>query len=134
MDLQTLRHQPDQSAYPPVYVTYSPSQKVWFLAADYLFKHDDLEVLIPLGFAFDLSSVPRVIWPIISSFELSIVAPLIHDYFYRFAGRPVYHTPDRVVTRKEADDLFFYIMKKEAVPNWKSHAAYQAVRLFARRY
>jgi hypothetical protein len=132
--LQTIRYQAEDSAYPPAWVTYIPFRKVWVLAADYRFLHDDLEIIIPYGFEFDLSSIPRIIWPIISSFELSIVAPLIHDYFYRYQGRPVHHNPFRIVSRKEADEIFLEIMRRESVPNWKSNAAFRAVRIFAPRY
>jgi hypothetical protein len=116
--LQTIRYQPEDSAYPPAWVTYIPFRKVWVLAADYRFLHDDLEIIIPYGFKFDLSSIPR----------------LIHDYFYRYQGRPVHHNPFRIVSRKEADEIFLEIMRKESVPNWKSNAAFRAVRIFAPRY
>jgi hypothetical protein len=43
-------------------------------------------IQIPAGFVFDLASVPRVLWWLIAPFELSIVAPLIHDWLYRVEG------------------------------------------------
>ena len=91
--LQVSRRQPAPSPFPPVYVTYIPWRKAWRMVADYKVSYKGIDFHIPIDFEFDLSSVPRWLWPIVSSFELSIVAPLIHDYFYRYNGRAVHHTP-----------------------------------------
>jgi hypothetical protein len=135
---------------PSVYVTYDTRRKVWVLMFDYKLslpvdKRERIDVSIPAGFEFDLASIPRPIWPLIGSFELSLVAPLIHDYFYQYTGRPVYHRRilDNLpvpagswhdVSRAEADRLFLSLMLREGVTSWKSHAAYRAVRLFAHRW
>lgn len=128
------RYRPTASIFPPVYVTYSPSKKLWVMVDDYRVDYAGLSFVIPAEFNFDLASVPRWLWPIISSFELSIVAPLIHDYFYRYNGKPVYHLPVRKVTRAQADEIFHDMMILEGIPRWKAEAAYRAVRLFARRW
>ena len=135
---------------PSVYVTYDTRRKVWVLMFDYKLSlpvdhRERIDVTIPAGFEFDLASIPRPIWPLIGSFELSLVAPLIHDYFYQYTGRPVYHR--RVldslpvpagawhdVTRAEADQIFLDLMLREGVTPWKARAAYHAVRLFAPRW
>lgn len=123
---------------PPVYVTYLVRKKVWILVEDYKL---DVELQdrvfkfhIRKGFRFDLASIPRILWSIISSFELSLPAPLIHDQAYRFRGRPVFHTPKVKITRKEADQIFLKIMQMAKVRKWKASAAYRAVRLFAPRW
>ena len=42
------------------------------------------------GFRFDLASIPRVFWFLVSPFELSIAAPLLHDFLYAAkATRPM---------------------------------------------
>ena len=135
---------------PSVYVTYDTRRNVWVLMFGYKLAipvddRERLDVTIPAGFEFDLASIPRPIWPLIGSFELSLVAPLIHDYFYHYTGRPVYHrrvldnlpVPAGVwhdVSRAEADRIFLDLMLREGVAPWKARAAYHAVRIFAPRW
>lgn len=146
--LQITRLQPDESNLPPVYVTYIAARKVWMLLADYRLVYEDrpgnrmIEFMIPIHFEFDLASIPRFLWPIISSFELSIAAPLIHDYLYRYKGRPIHHTAtlhsvefvSQKISRKRADEIFYDIMILEGVPEWKAKAAFHAVRMFAPKW
>lgn len=82
------------------------------------------------GYEFDLASVPRVAWPIIAPFELSILAPLFHDLLYEFKGRLPADVvrPYRTFTRVEADDLFLRLMTLEGVSGWRRSLAYTAVR------
>jgi hypothetical protein len=82
------------------------------------------------GYEFDLASVPRVVWPVIAPFELSILAPLFHDLLYEFKGRPPADLvqPFRTFTRQEADDLFLHLMEMERVSGWRRNLAYTAVR------
>jgi len=123
---------------PPVHVTYLVRKKIWILTEDYLLSvaHGGriFEFNIRAGFKFDLASIPRVLWAIISSFELSLPAPLIHDQAYRFRGRPVFHTPKVTMSRKDADQIFLKLMQRAQVSGWKARAAYHAVRLFAPRW
>ena len=132
--LQVSRHQPPDSPFSPVYVTYIPWRKTWRMVADYRVEYWGIVFEIPIDFEFDLASVPRVLWPVVSSFELSIVAPLIHDYFYRYRGQPVHHTPARQVTRAEANRIFYEMMLLEGVPAWKARAALRAVQWFSSRW
>jgi hypothetical protein len=146
--LEITRLQPDESNLPPVYVTYLAWEKTWLLLADYQLVYEDtvgnrtIEFLIPIHFRFDLASIPRILWPLISSFELSIAAPLIHDYLYRFQGRPIHHAAtlesvefvSQKITRKRADQIFYDIMILEGVPKWKAVATFKAVRWFAPKW
>lgn len=133
---------------PPVYVTYDTRRKVWVLMFEYTIVIDrpipspfKIEFKIPAKFEFDLASIPRIIWPLIGSFELSLVAPLIHDYLYQFRGEPEHHDYENrglprkpSLTRAEADQIFLDLMLAEKVTPWKAKAAYRAVRLFAPRW
>lgn len=87
------------------------------------------------GFKTDLASIPRLLWGFIASFELSLVAPIVHDLIYGSAGTVT--LPDGEVTpadkrfdRKEADDLFLELMTRSKVAYWKRNVAYLAVRAF----
>lgn len=71
----------------------------------------------------------------IASFELSLVAPIVHDLIYGSAGTVA--LPDSEVApadkqfdRKEADDLFLELMTRSMVAYWKRNVAYLAVRAF----
>lgn len=136
---------------PPVYITYDARRKVWVVMFEYNLELPitgdrlGLQFKIPQNFEFDLASIPRILWPLIGSFELSIVAPLIHDYFYATKGAGFHHKAfdslgespypeDRLVTRFFADKLFLELMLMEGVTPWKAKAAYHAVRMFGPRW
>jgi len=143
-----IKHQSQDLSLPPVYVTYITSKKTWTLVDNYritlpIDDYNEIKFEIPMGFDFDLASIPRLIWPLISSFELSLVAPLIHDYCYQYQGSPVYHIKlvrgieektYNYISRAEADKIFFDLMIREKVPRWKANSSYTAVRLFATRW
>ena len=87
------------------------------------------------GFRSDLASSPPLFWAIIASFELSLLAPIMHDLIYRSGGRVILPhgevTPTgRIFERKEADDLFLELMTRAKVAYWKRNVAYLAVRGF----
>ena len=134
MKLHYTRYKPDQSPFAPVYVTYLPFRKAWRMVADYRAEYAGITFTLPIDFEFDLASVPRWLWPVISSFELSIVAPLIHDYLYRYNGKAIYHEPVKRINRLAADRIFYDMMILEGIPKWKAEAAYRAVRTFARKW
>ena len=83
---------------------------------------------------FDLSSIPRLFWPVIAPFELSITAPLVHDFLYAHGGEPPPGSvsPPRTYTRRETDRIFRVIMRAEGVAAWRRILGYAAVRLFGR--
>ena len=116
---------------PPV-ITYLTEKKLWRLEQDYSYRDGDYAITVPSGFEFDLASVPRFIWWLIGPFDLSIAAPLVHDFLYRFRGAPPQGSidPRRTYTRSQADLLFRTIMKEEGVWWWRRAAAYRAVRWF----
>ena len=69
-------------------VTYNPELGAWFLVEDWALwcREGDWEVTVPAGFRFDLASIPRLLWPVVGPFELSIDAPLFHDACYQYGG------------------------------------------------
>ena len=104
----------------------------WRLEADYPYRDAETTITIPEGFEFDLSSVPRLLWWLIAPFELSVAAPLLHDYLYFHGGKPPEGVvvPHRVYNRAEVDAMFRGIMRKEGVPAWRRALGYLAVRTF----
>ncbi len=95
---------------------------------------------IPKGFKFDLSTIPRFLWSFIAPFELSIIAPLVHDFLYVNKGNLKVNEQNMLVVSKdsqtvkvsrlEADSIFLYHMKQEGVGFVKRWIAYIGVRLF----
>jgi hypothetical protein len=112
-------------------VTYDVKLASWELTEDFLYRGYGVELLIPKGFQTDLSSIPRFFWREIAPFELSITAPVVHDYLYRHGGRYVSLSGQMcTMTRAEVDALFLHIMLDEGVGVFRRRAAYWAVRWF----
>ena len=121
------------SQLPPPRVTYLVREEAWRLEEEYVHDRGHYHVHVPAGFEFDLASIPRLFWRLCAPFELSIVAPLMHDLAYQTGGRvPAVH-PERAFTRAEADRAFLLDMIAEGVPVVRAVPAYLAVRAFGRR-
>lgn len=116
----------------PAKITYDASRHIWILEETYRYDNGHFVITIAAPFEFDLSSIPRPIWPVVAPFELSIVAPLVHDFIYHHRGQlPVDAiSPYQEFSRAETDLLFKQIMDAEGVEAWRSTAAYRAVRMF----
>lgn len=112
-----------RSLLPAPVLTYR-GKAIWRLEKPYLYTHYKAVIQVPEGFLFDLASVPRILWWAIAPFELSVVAPMIHDFLYERGGMGIF-------TREEADQVFLEIMLGEGVAAWRRRIAYRAVRLFA---
>lgn len=120
------------SGLPAPVISYLGDRGVWRLDQPYSVTVDDHHIRIPAGFEFDLASVPRPLWCLIAPFELSIAAPLVHDFLYQNAGELPEGAVEPYVTytRAEADRLFLELMRREGVPVCRRLLAYAAVRLF----
>jgi hypothetical protein len=120
------------SGLPSPVLTYLVSEKKWRLEAAYGYRDGAQLITVPDQFEFDLASIPRLFWWLIAPFELSIAAPLLHDFLYRYRGDPPAGLvePPRSYNREEADRLFRRMMASEGVSRWRRAAAYRAVRWF----
>lgn len=116
---RTASIKPRRSRLPAPVLTYLGAGR-WRLEKPYLWN----SIAVPEGFMFDLASVPRAFWWLIAPFELSIVAPLIHDWLCS-------HGKSYGYSRKQADEIFSTLMELEGVPRWRRRLAYRAVRLNA---
>ena len=122
------------SGLPDPAVSYNGDD--WMLVDDFTCTtNDGLTITVKSGFKTDLASIPRLLWVFIASFELSMVAPIVHDLIYRSTGKVA--LPDgevapvnKIFTREEADDLFLELMTRAKVRYWKRNFAYLAVRGF----
>lgn len=125
----------EASELPPPIISYNVNEKCWYLEEDYSYQDGGSLIKVPKGFDFDLASIPRFLWWLIAPFELSISAPLLHDFVYVYRGDlpEASIVPVRIYNRKQADELFKRMMKLEGVSKWRMNAAYLAVRLFGKR-
>ena len=97
----------------------------WMLVQDWPAR-EPAGLIIPAGFRFDLASVPRLFWPLIAPFDLSLEAPLVHDFLYRFHQPAGFARPFR---RGQVDRLLRVIAKREGVCCWRRSLAWLAVRV-----
>lgn len=104
-----------------VRVTTLKKSKESFFEVGYL-QHGVRYFEIPQGFMFDGASIPKFAWSIIGSpFTGKYYnAGLMHDYFYRTG----------IVTKKEADELFYVKMRQDGVGYIKANLMFAAVKMF----
>jgi hypothetical protein len=81
--------------------------------------HRDTYV-VPAGFVTDLASAPRILWAIVPPFGAYMGAAVLHDFLYS----------SKIVSRKDADRIFFAAMIVDGERVWRAWAMYKAVRLF----
>jgi hypothetical protein len=93
--------------------------KQWQLLNPFVFVVDGTEYVVPSAFWTDFASVPRIVWNIISPYDLGY-GPVPHDFGY-FTG---------IKGREFWDDVLMACMEKDGVSLFKRQAAYRAVRMF----
>lgn len=115
---------------------FRPGSGRWCLREPYRLQLPGLELFVPAGFESDLASVPRALWPLLAPWELSTVAPVVHDYLYSTGGVLVFGflSPVRAFDRAGVDGLFLELMLREGVPPVRAQLAHAAVRLFGWRH
>lgn len=124
-------HQKDLSIVIRRRVVGSNNKSTYYLEQPLAFKlSDDSIILVPKGFVWDLSSVPRFLWGVLPPDGDFEVASLIHDFLYIGNRRRSY-------SRKFADDEMLLWSKaisgtqnKVSMRNLDNQIRYIAVRLF----
>jgi len=100
---------------------------------------------VPAGFSTDLASVPRLLWWLIPPFGMYERAAIIHDYLYVHRPRiassvevtggdtglpPITVKEYSPISRKDADGIFYRIMKEDGVWKPKAWCMWKAVAWF----
>ena len=82
---------------------------------------------VPAGFESDGASVPRFFWRIVfpPGDNRALKAAFAHDYLYR-------RHPEEW-SKKDADQMFFDLLRAGGIPCIRASLAYWGVRLFGRR-
>lgn len=117
---------------PTVLISRHAIENEWILGQDCTFSIGQEKFKIEKDFSFDLASVPRALWWLIAPFELSLIAPLVHDYIYR-NGVLKYETPqnnlsEKIFFKEEADEIFLNLMEEEGVKRFRRKLAYYGVK------
>lgn len=60
------------------------SIRCWRIEDAFTFTYEDKEYLIPAGFEFSGTAMPRPLWAVLSSTGLLLIPALIHEYGYRY--------------------------------------------------
>jgi len=99
---------------------------------DYLTTEDTIyninkeSSVVPAFYRTDFASIPKALWFIDAPYKSSFVYPSIwHDYNYS--------CPEKR-TRKEIDDMFFWLLRNEGNSLYSSLKMYIAVRIFGRSH
>lgn len=92
-----------------------------FKLCDNMIVHIDNEYhAVPKGFKTDLASVPRIMWPIFSPTDYDSIAPaVLHDWHYCCSPE---------VSRKKADDSFYYALRAHGMGKTRAFIYYMGVR------
>lgn len=89
---------------------------------DTFYAIDNNYNVVPAFFRTDFASIPRVLWFVDAPYKASFIYPsLWHDYYYSCPNKK---------SRKEIDDIFFWLLRNEQNSLYTSFKMYLAVRLF----
>lgn len=95
------------------------------------------KVEVPKGFITDIASIPQFAWSLVglSPDGLYRAAAIVHDWCYWNYGYMKGTVTKKgsaveYVSKREADKLFFEVMKEAGVSAWKRNLMYAAVSLF----
>ena len=85
------------------YVYSYKSEKYWSIQKPLVIELSDGDILIiPKGFCYDMSTVPKWLWSIVRPFNDGLIGYLIHDYLY-------VHQEQHKLTRKQVDkEMLFW--------------------------
>lgn len=89
--------------------------------APFTFGDDERVYTVPIHFATDFASVPRVLWRVAGPLD-AIEASVAHDWLYA-TGK---------TDRKTADEWFYRLMRARTIhplPLWRAKVMYRGVRL-----
>jgi len=111
----------------PKSVCISPYNAYYYKTCEIInFSVNDRWFQLNKGFVTNLASIPRFFWPIISPSHSSIMnASIVHDWLY---------SESCYFSRKDADTIFYSILRKDGVSSFKAYVMYSMVRVFGFRY
>jgi hypothetical protein len=94
----------------------------WFLVEPLVYECSQGTFIVPADFDTDFASVPQIFWSLISPWGRHMKAAVVHDFLYR----------THKTSRKQADDIFYFMMKESGVSWWRRQTIYRSVRAFGK--
>jgi hypothetical protein len=138
------------SSLPNPVISWDQGNRIWILeehvhvGIQVKDQSDPYQLHIPDKFTFDLATIPRLLWVLLAPFELSIIAPLVHDFLYENKGNLYLDETHQIsskktdipikISRLETDRIFLEHMKQEGVGKIKRYLSYYGVRMFGNKY
>lgn len=126
---------------------YTPQSFTLVTPLVFFWPLKEINVTVPTGFVTNLASIPRALRPLFPVNDNHRLAAVVHDYLYSCGGRLVtahwstapvepYGLGSRVITytRKEADSIFFEIMRFDGVSKLRAKLMLWGVRCFGGSY
>lgn len=110
----------------PLVVEILPEGRKGFLYSDFKVLFNDVIHTVPAGFITDFASIPKVAWSYAGPMGKYTYAAVIHDYYYVKGGHLL------APTKKDADKLFFNMIRTLGIRWSKAKVMYYSVRMFGR--
>jgi hypothetical protein len=105
--------------FSPLQVEVQPDGQTYKLLKPLHVRYFGHLYTIPAGFLTDFASVPRCFWNLMPPFGKYTPAAVLHDWLYQ----------NGIVTRAQADKVFFDCMTSLEVPSWQRSLMYAGLRL-----
>lgn len=117
INVNLYRYRKDGKLYETAGVSF---YHIWYPPKNLVYK-----VNVPAGFFTDFASVPKCFQHIISPVDKWSMAALFHDYVYskEFEGN---------ISRKQADDMFYVLMRYYHTNKVTAWVMWAAVRMFGK--
>jgi len=104
-----------------------PAANYEYMTTEESYYSIDTKVMeVPAYFRTDFASIPKALWFIDAPYKATFIYPAIwHDYMYTCSTNK---------SRKEIDDIFFWLLRFEQNSLFSSYKMYLAVRIFGGFY
>jgi hypothetical protein len=114
--------------YPPITACPIPNSDDWEIIEDYTFEWKGVKYTIEAPFVIDGASIPRLLWPVITSpFHPRIVTGGgVHDFIFR--------SPHINIPFPDANLLLKHIITDHGLKYWKCKAVHKAVALCGKKH
>ena len=86
-------------------------------------------ITVPEGFTFDGESIPSFVSWIAPPFGQSKRGACIHDYLYRHSGYYRLNGDFQIVTRAQADAVYYEFVRLKGLPLWRATMRWTVLRL-----
>lgn len=99
-----------------------PRRREWIVTEEFRVQAGDRIIVIPKGRVTDLASVPRMPLTFLIAGDVAREGPVVHDELY-----------GKREDRAYADEVFYWCLVEEKVPEWICKAMWAAVRVLGWR-